>query len=163
MSRRNQPVDVFKSINTHGNNPDVCWEWTGSTGGRDGRGYFTLAGRKRLAYRVVYELIHGEIQDDTLVIRHKCDNPICCNPMHLELGTRGQNEKDKYKRDRFGMTHEMIKAIHRYRRLGMTYVSIADNVNKQFDTNITANAVGRIVRGERRRGDVSTDNENEED
>lgn len=154
MSKKNAPADVFNFIDTHGNDPEVCWEWTASTGGRDGRGYFTVNGKKQLAYRVVYECVHGTIEDSSLVIRHKCDNPICCNPHHLELGTRGQNEKDKYQRDRSGMTHDMLKQIHRLSKLGMSYVKIAEHVNNEHETNITANAVGRVVRGERRKDDV---------
>lgn len=42
---------------------------------------------------------HGDIPDG-MVVRHKCDNPSCTNPDHLELGTRRQNVMDKIKRGR---------------------------------------------------------------
>lgn len=33
-------------------------------------------------------------------VRHKCDNPLCINPSHLLLGTKQQNQQDKYERNR---------------------------------------------------------------
>lgn len=33
-------------------------------------------------------------------IRHKCDNPSCCNIEHLEIGTAKDNARDKVKRNR---------------------------------------------------------------
>jgi hypothetical protein len=152
MGRSNQPQDVFRQIDTHNNDPTVCWEWTGSTGGRDNRGYFSLNGKKVQSHRLVYELVNGPIEGK-LVVRHTCDNPICCNPKHLILGTRGQNEKDKYERDRAGYTHDMIKEMKRLHKMSMTYEGIAVAVNSKFGTQISASGVGKIIRGERRTGE----------
>lgn len=149
MVKANSLVDVFKYINTHGNDTSVCWEWTGSTGGRDGRGYFSVSNKKLQAHRIVYTIFNGEIAAG-MVIRHKCDNPICCNPEHLVIGTRSQNELDKYERDRAGFSHEMIAQIRRNAKLGLSYVKNAEIINKKFNTQITASGVGKIVRGERR-------------
>lgn len=44
-------------------------------------------------------LFNGEIPDKN-VIRHKCDNPACINPSHLEIGTQKDNMKDAEKRNR---------------------------------------------------------------
>lgn len=150
MGRKNTLNDVWNSIDTHDNDPDVCWEWVGSTGGRDHRGYMSIDGKKLLAHRIVYTLAYGDIPPDT-VIRHKCDNPICCNPMHLEPGTRGDNELDKYERNRAGYTDNMLREMRRLGKLGMSYRSIADELNKQFDTRISHQGVGRVLRGETRR------------
>jgi hypothetical protein len=35
-----------------------------------------------------------------MVIRHKCDNPPCCNPKHLIIGTHSDNAKDRVRRGR---------------------------------------------------------------
>ncbi len=40
--------------------------------------------------RIVWTLLRGPIPDGW-VIRHKCDNPRCINPAHLEAGTQSQN------------------------------------------------------------------------
>jgi hypothetical protein len=34
------------------------------------------------------------------IIRHKCDNTLCVNPNHLELGTKKENMQDMIKRRR---------------------------------------------------------------
>jgi hypothetical protein len=44
--------------------------------------------------RWIYEECFGPISKG-LVVRHKCDNPLCINPEHLELGTVMQNTLDK--------------------------------------------------------------------
>lgn len=72
-----------------------CWEWTGSLN-PNGYGQFTWrTGNKRshLASRVSYTLTHGEIPPG-LFVCHKCDNPKCCNPHHLFLGTAKDNMQD---------------------------------------------------------------------
>ena len=149
MPRNNTEADVFNYINTHNNDPDVCWEWTATTGGRDGRGYFSIDGKRKLAHRVVFELFFGEIVEG-MVVRHSCDNPICCNPKHLVIGTRGQNEKDKYDRDRQGYTNDMIVEMRRLNKLGMSYAAITDEVNRKFKTSISISGVGKVIRGDRR-------------
>lgn len=53
-----------------------------------------------MAHRIAYELTHGEDSAKGKVVRHKCDNPLCCNPNHLELGTHKDNMNDKMKRGR---------------------------------------------------------------
>ncbi len=150
MGRSNTPNDVFRFIDTKGNDPDVCWPWTGTTGGRDGRGYMSLEGKKRTAYLIVFEIFNGHIPTG-MVVRHTCDNPLCCNPKHLILGTRSQNEQDKYDRDRVGYSHDMIREMRRMNKLGMTYQTIADQINRKFKTDISASGVGKVIRGDRRK------------
>lgn len=84
---------------TEGHGPEgECWVWTGS---RDGFGYgrFNRNGSGGSAHRVSYELSVGEIPHG-LVIRHKCDNPACVRPDHLETGTDQDNSNDQVARNR---------------------------------------------------------------
>lgn len=72
-----------------------CWEWQGSTN-EHGYGRVKVGGRPgpvQLAHRVAWELINGAIPDG-LCILHACDNPPCCNPSHLFLGTKADNTAD---------------------------------------------------------------------
>ena len=52
-----------------------------------------------LAHRLAYMLTYGKISKDICVL-HKCDNPPCCNPNHLFLGTNYDNVMDKVKKKR---------------------------------------------------------------
>jgi HNH endonuclease len=62
-----------------------CWEWTGA---RQVRGYGEW--RRRLAHRVVYELLVGPIPEG-LELDHLCRNPACVNPEHLDPVTHREN------------------------------------------------------------------------
>ena len=77
---------------------DCCWEWLRGKF-EDGYGKFYYEGRNHGAHRVAYLLTKGKI-DDGLIVRHTCDNPSCCNPNHLILGTYQDNINDKVKRNR---------------------------------------------------------------
>lgn len=77
---------------------DACWPWRGGTG-EAGHGQFSLHGRNVIASRIAYQLGLGEIPDG-LLVRHRCDNPPCCNPRHLETGTTQDNTMDRNVRGR---------------------------------------------------------------
>lgn len=79
-----------------------CWIWTGSrtkNGGGARYGGFSDSGKTSRAHRVSYEMDKGEIPRG-MVVRHKCDNTLCVNPHHLEVGTQKQNVADRDARGR---------------------------------------------------------------
>lgn len=76
-----------------------CFNITSHFKDKDGYGKLYLNNKHQRAHRVVYEQMFGEIPKG-LVVRHKCDNPSCVNPEHLELGTNQDNIKDKVRRNR---------------------------------------------------------------
>lgn len=69
-----------------------CWEWQGTLR-RFGYGKVCFCGRSLSAHRVSWELFNGRIPNGLWVL-HRCDNPPCCNPDHLFLGTRLDNMRD---------------------------------------------------------------------
>lgn len=74
-----------------------CWEWTA---GHNGLGYgFRLDDRLQYSHRLAYEWAVGPIADGVF-IRHKCDNPKCCNYRHLIPGTQQDNIDDMHRRGR---------------------------------------------------------------
>lgn len=84
-----------------------CWLYIGPFSPK-GYGKIQIACYHLRAHRVAYEAYVGKIPED-LLVRHKCDNPRCCNPEHLELGTNADNMKDKKdrKRSASGENHGM--------------------------------------------------------
>lgn len=75
---------------------DLCWEWSG-TKVSSGYGRFWYNGKMVGAHRFVYFVTVGHWPK---VCRHRCDNPCCVNPFHLENGTQADNMKDSVDRGR---------------------------------------------------------------
>lgn len=71
-----------------------CWEWRGS---RNDLGYGFLSGSR--VHRLMWEVHNGPITEG-LVVRHRCDNPPCLRPDHLDVGTQKQNMQDMTERGR---------------------------------------------------------------
>lgn len=67
-----------------------CWPWSRARSDTN-YGRITIQGISFDAHRVVLFLATGVIGD---VARHKCDNPPCCNPTHLQWGTAYDNRHD---------------------------------------------------------------------
>ena len=78
---------------------DTCWPWTR---GRfpDGYGAFWLNGQNIGAHRVAYSLSTGIRPAPGLQVCHRCDNPTCCNPDHLFIGTAKDNFLDSLRKGR---------------------------------------------------------------
>lgn len=79
-----------------------CIEWQGaiSTNGY-GQLFSRINGELKSfrAHRIAWLDTHGPVPDG-LILRHRCDNPICVNPEHLQLGTSRDNARDREERDR---------------------------------------------------------------
>lgn len=77
---------------------DECWNWQG-TKLKSGYGTTRVGTKKELVHRMMYRHTVGEIPEN-MVIMHTCDNPSCCNPNHLRLGTQKDNIHDMIQKGR---------------------------------------------------------------
>lgn len=79
--------------------PDACWTWLN---GRSGSGYgvFRWRGKVVYAHVLAWRLVHNTDVPAGMVVRHSCDNPLCCRPSHLHLGTHRENMRDMADRGR---------------------------------------------------------------
>lgn len=79
-----------------------CWEWQA---GKNKQGYGKIGRivngelKHYSAHRFFYENLKGHIPEGMHVM-HSCDNPPCCNPDHLSLGTAAENIADCVKKGR---------------------------------------------------------------
>lgn len=73
--------------------PTACWPWKSCVDG-GGYGTVTIKNRQLGAHRVAWEEARGEIPPGLCVL-HTCDNPPCCNPAHMFLGTHLDNANDR--------------------------------------------------------------------
>jgi len=72
-----------------------CWEWMGTTIGNNNYGSMRIPQQKTAyVHRLSYVMFKGLIPIDYYVL-HYCNNPKCCNPDHLFLGTQKDNIKDR--------------------------------------------------------------------
>lgn len=90
-------IDRFEAKIAKG---DGCWEWTASLAGK-GYGQMKLPKQRKQEYshRLAYMIYKGPIPDG-MYICHTCDNPKCCNPDHLFLGTSSDNHIDMKQKNR---------------------------------------------------------------
>lgn len=90
-----------------------CWEFFGKRH-PDGYGEHRENGKIRKNHRTMWEHYHGPIPSGK-IIRHKCDNPPCMNPDHLEIGTKHDNTMDSVIRGRHnGVTKTHCKRGHEF-------------------------------------------------
>lgn len=77
---------------------DECWPFRGEVW--RGYGRYWTEGRRVRAHRYAFQLTSGIEVPEGLKVLHECDNPICCNPSHLFLGTSRDNTQDMIRKGR---------------------------------------------------------------
>lgn len=101
MAPQRKPVAerFWPKVDTSGG-PSACWNWTASKKS-GGYGKFSKGGDNgwMLAHRAAWEMTNGPIAVGAVVC-HSCDNPSCCNPAHLFLGTQAENLSDMRRKGR---------------------------------------------------------------
>lgn len=97
-----------------------CWEWQRST---DKRGYGLIKHRFlgpdwMYTHRAMWYCERGPIPHN-MILLHSCDNPKCCNPAHLRLGTHKENTQDMLikGRQKSKLTSDQVRDIKVYFKL----------------------------------------------
>lgn len=126
---------------------DSCWEWSAARH-PTGYGRFSIGGRRgRMvqAHRVAWELSRGAIPEGLLVRHVVCDNPPCCNPQHMDLGTQTDNMRDMAQSERghtVRLTAADVCAIRKASSGGASQRSLAR------EYGVAQSNIGYIVRRE---------------
>ncbi len=79
-------------------NHDGCCPWVMKPLA-SGYGQFTIADQFYRAHAIARYLATGEWPGNLLTC-HSCDNPLCCRPSHLWLGTHADNHRDRNNKGR---------------------------------------------------------------
>jgi hypothetical protein len=74
----------YDKIDTSGD----CWNWGGKT--RLGYGVFRRDNKTLTVHRELYQELHGQIPR-WIGIHHKCNNPSCCRPSHLQAVSKREH------------------------------------------------------------------------
>lgn len=99
---RSTPETFWARVDQSGD--DDCWPWTAGTD-RKGYGVLGYQGKTHRAHRLALILSGTEVPAGACVL-HSCDNPPCCNPAHLRVGTNYENILDRSERGRFAYAKE---------------------------------------------------------
>lgn len=151
---RNTRITAFLSSVLLPGSPAECWGWSGP---KTEKGYGLFSGapaerwRKWRAHRFMWEVILGN--SPAAVLRHKCDNPGCVSPAHLEPGTAADNSADMVERGRaqYGEAHPnaypdaLIGEVREALRGGTSQ----SEVSRRF--KLCTATVSRIANGKQRR------------
>lgn len=132
--------------------PEGCWEWSGP---RSDKGYGLTKYRMRQvrAHRLTWELLFGPIPDGMRVC-HTCDNPPCCRPNHLFLGTDADNVHDAQAKGR--RKSRQINVIRpnakltsdQVAQIRARYLVGADRqVDLAAEFGVSQSIISRVVRG----------------
>lgn len=119
-----------------------CWEWTKC---RNNWNYGVTSfgkGRTLGTHKLAWILTNGEVPEGYLVL-HKCDNPPCCNPEHLFIGTQSDNVRDAITKGRWGVVKVEVKTIQiepvKQRAFDKIYFDMSDLVKSVRDTLVKQN------------------------
>jgi len=133
-----------------------CWEWQGARKPK-GYGNCRIDGQYLPTHRVSFWLANGDFPARFQVC-HTCDNPSCCNPSHLMLGTSTSNFIDMLIKNRAGfhknraigtrnanakLSDAVVAEIRRLYRSGL-----ANQYQLAARFGVSQVAIGQIVRNE---------------
>lgn len=142
LARSGVPADV--RFWSHVKKGPSCWIWTGAYSSR-GYGVFQATVPFKVntvASKVAWYFTHGVWPEGKMC--HHCDNPACVRPIHLFVGTQGDNMRDKVRKGRYGgkaLPLAMVAEVRRLAAAGMSNREIREYLH------LSKERVYRIVSG----------------
>lgn len=149
-SPRNGAKPIYYYVNENG-----CFNCVSHRLDRDGYPRIDRDGREWQMPRYIYSITNQVILPPGMEVCHKCDNPTCVNPNHLELGTHRENMLHKKLRNRaikkrLLLTEEETKAISQSE---LTIPQLALKYNVSHSTIVKTKAKNRMKSERKRTGD----------
>lgn len=132
---------LWKMIDTHGRNPDVCWEYIGNSWDHDEYGVIKLNGKVVKTHRVVLSIQLGRELGEKELGCHNCHNPACNNPAHLRVADHRSNMRDMVlagrslkgsKHPNAKVNEAIVHAIRKEYADGLTFSEIANKLNISY-------------------------------
>ncbi len=80
--------------------PDDCWLWQAGRD-KDGYGLFHCLNKQWRSTRFLWLMEFDDALHKNIFLCHHCDNPPCCNPNHLFLGSALINNRDAASKGRY--------------------------------------------------------------
>lgn len=118
---------------------DECWPYTGCIG-TWGYGSFYLNGRNVNAHNATHRLLVGPVPAGKVVC-HRCDNPSCCNPAHLFVGTQGDNVRDCVAKGRGRRQFEAGSGHPRHN--GKLTFAVVERAKQLYASGVSQTEIGR--------------------
>lgn len=129
-----------------------CWDWIGAKSplGQPKIGIGGRRGKIIIGSRASWLINRGPIEHGKDVL-HKCDNPSCCNPDHLFIGTHTDNMRDMIVKGRarhpFGEDHCKAKLtwkkVHIIRKIWKSVRPRQQSLADKF--GVSKGTIGAIV------------------
>lgn len=147
-------IDFWKKVDRNGptmpHMDTPCWIWTAYKN-KFGYGRFAISKVIYMAHRVAFFMENKEPQAGSYTL-HKCDNPSCCNPLHLHTGTALENTEDMYskgrepsrERERNGNSILLEKQVVEIRKIYKT-----GNITQKIlgvEYGVSRSTIGEIIR-----------------
>ena len=151
--------------------PNDCWLWAARSKSR-GYGQVSFCGQRFFAHQVAFDLAFPRLaarrKSKQLTVSHRCHEPLCCNPAHLEVLTLRENiNRNRGRKDMSGernhqakISAEVAGRIHELIAEGEKSTRILARVAAEKGVVVSLTQVTDIRRGRtwanlRRNGDAS--------